>query len=167
MAILHFHGFGAYFCARHSLIGAHDKHFMVPYFPKWQLVAFCTKMPVVFPEEWSSNDQLNDLCWSKKGVSHVFRESEGRGLVKLSWGLRPQTPISFHVALPKLQGWIRPCPPGFLLLKIPGIVDFMYSTALLSFVIMALPQSSACCVSIFSVSCIIWWLIGEDCFHDL
>ena len=34
LAILHFHGCGAYFCARHSLIGAHDKHFMVPYFPK-------------------------------------------------------------------------------------------------------------------------------------
>ena len=34
MAILHFHGCGAYFCARHSLIGAHDEHFMVPYFPK-------------------------------------------------------------------------------------------------------------------------------------
>ena len=55
-----------------------------------------------------------------------------------------------------------------MLLKIPGIVDFMYSTALLSFVTIVLPQSSAYCVSIFSVSCIILWLcMGEDCIHDL
>ena len=55
----------------------------------------------------------------------------------------------------------------FLLLKIPGIVDFMCSTALLSFVTIALPQSSAYCVSIFSVSCIILWLcMGGDCIHD-
>ena len=30
----HFHGNGAYFRDRHSLIGAHSKHFMAAYFPK-------------------------------------------------------------------------------------------------------------------------------------
>ena len=45
-------------------------------------------MPEITFKAKSSSQKKN--C--KKGVAYVFRESEGRGHQKISWGLRPQTP---------------------------------------------------------------------------
>ena len=35
--------------------------------------------------------KVNDLRRNNEGVSHVFRESEGRGHERYTWGLRSQT----------------------------------------------------------------------------